>query len=78
MDLHDLENEIQRLVGYDSIVTSGIASRGPHLDFNAGRRLLRIWIPRNGVDNKKIVDLVKGYLKDPNEAAFKEIDYESA
>ncbi len=75
MDFRDLEMEIQRLIGYDSIVTSGIASRGAHLDFNSGRRLLRIWIPRTGVDTKRVAEMVRGYMTDPSEPAFREMEY---
>lgn len=75
MDFRDLEMEIQRLIGYDSIVTSGITSKGAHLDFNSGRRFLRIWIPRAGVDPKKIAEMVKDCMTDPHEAAWKEIEY---
>ncbi len=75
MDMRDMESVIQRQIGFDTIVTSGIKKKGPHLDFNSGRRFLRIWIPREGVDTKKVAGIVKEYMKDPHEAAYKEVDY---
>ncbi len=78
MDMRDLETEIQHLIGFGTIVTSGVTARGPHLDFNSGRRLLRIWIPRTGIDTKKVAAIVKEYMTDSHEAAYKEIDYEAS
>ncbi len=77
MDMRELEAEVQRLVGYNYIVTSGVNSRGPHIDFNSGRRLLRIWIPRSGSEARQIAAMAKPYMDDPQEAAYKEMEYRS-
>lgn len=75
MDLRDLESEVQRLVGFDTFVTGGMTARGPYLDFNGKRRLLKMWIPRSGLDAKKIAELARIYLAGDNEPAFKEMEY---
>jgi len=77
MDMRDLEAEVQRQVGYGCIVTGGIAPRGPYLNFNAGRRLVKVWLPRSGYDPKKIADLAKTSLSNEDEPAFREINYPS-
>ncbi len=78
MDMRNLESEVQRLVGFNCIVTGGLAGRGPYLNFNAGRRLLKIWIPRTGYDPKRIAELARSYLDQESEPAYREIDYLSA
>lgn len=78
MDMRDLEDEVQRLVGYDCFVTSGVTEKGPYVNFNAKQRLLRIWIPRSGAEPKKIAELARSYLSQPTEPAYKEIQYPSA
>lgn len=75
MDLRDLEAEVQRLVGYDCLVTGGVADKGPYLSFNARRRLLRIWIPRTGVEAKRVAELARAYMSGAEEPAYKEIPY---
>ena len=75
MDMRDLEAEVQRLVGYDCFVTSGVANKGPFLNFNAKQRLLRIWIPRTGADSKRIAEMARSYLSEASEPAYKEIEY---
>jgi len=75
MDMRDLEAEVQRLVGYDCLVTSGVAGKGPFLSFNASKRLLRIWIPREGVDPAKVAGMARTYLASPDEPAYKELEY---
>ncbi len=77
MDMRDLEDEVQRLVGYDCFVTSGLADKGPYVNFNARQRLLRIWIPRDGADPKRIAELARSYLSSDSEPAYKEIVYEA-
>lgn len=76
MDMRDMEADIQRLIGYDFIVTSGLRPQGPHLDFHSGSRMLRIWIPREGVDTKRVASLLKEYSKDLGSPAYKELVYE--
>ena len=78
MDLRDLESEVQRLVGYDCFVTGGVTARGPYLNFNAKQRLLRIWIPRTGVDPKRVARMARDYLSEAGEPAYKEVEYEPA
>jgi hypothetical protein len=75
MDMRDLEAEVQRLVGYNCFVTSGVVAKGPYLNFNAKQRLLRIWIPREGTDAKRVAEIVKGYMAEEKESAYKEIEY---
>ncbi len=77
MDMRDLEAEVQRLIGYDCFVTSGVANKGPFISFNARQRLLRIWIPRQGADAKRIAEMARSYLSSPDEPAYKEIDYKA-
>lgn len=78
MDMRDLEAEVQRLVGYDCFVTSGLNERGPYVNFNAKARLLKIWIPREGADPKRIAELARGYLDKLQEPAYKEMEYKPA
>lgn len=75
MDLKQLESEVQRLVGYQCVVTSGVADRGPHMDFNATRRLLRVWIPRSGAEAARIAELARASLDKETEPAYQEIEY---
>lgn len=78
MDMRDLEADVQRLVGYDCFVTSGVSEKGPYINVNAKARLLKIWIPREGVDPKRVAELARGYLDKPEEPAYKEIKYQPA
>lgn len=75
MDMRDLETEVQRLVGYDCLVTSGVGSKGPFISFNARQRLLRIWIPREGADAKRIAEIARASLSSESEPAYREIEY---
>ncbi len=75
MDMRELEAEVQRLVGYDCLVTSGVAGRGPFLNFNANQRLLRIWIPREGADAKRIAEMARSSLSLESDPAYKEMEY---
>lgn len=75
MDLRQLESEVQRLVGYQCVVTSGVADRGPHMDFNATQRLLRVWIPRSGAEAARIAELARASLEKDAEPAYQEIEY---
>ena len=75
--MRHLEAEVQRLVGYDCLVTSGVASEGPYLNFNANRRLLRIWVPRQDADSKRIAEMARSYLSSKDEPAYKEMSYEA-
>ncbi len=75
MDTRDIEARVQRLVGYRFIVTSGVAPKGPFLDFNAGQRLLRIWIKREGSDAGEIAEIAGAFMKDSMGPAYKEVDY---
>jgi hypothetical protein len=77
MDTRDIEAEVQRLIGYQFIVTSGLAPKGPFLDFNAGSRQLRIWIQRDGTDAKEVAEMAKAFMKDSQEPAYKSIDYDN-
>ncbi|MHB0869660.1 MAG: hypothetical protein ACYC66_05000 [Chloroflexota bacterium] len=78
MDLRDLESEVQRLVGYDCFVTGGLADKGPYLNFNARQRMLRIWIPRTGVEAKRVAEMARSYLSNPSEPAYRELEYKPA
>ncbi len=78
MDMRDLEAEVQRAVGYDCFVTSGVADKGPYLNFNSKQRLLRVWVPRSGTDPKKVAEMVRGYLAKPDEPSYKELTYPGA
>jgi hypothetical protein len=78
MDMRDLEAEVQRLVGYDCFVTSGLADKGPFLNFNSRQRLLRIWVPRSGTEAKKIAEMAKDYMSNDAEPAYKELTYPGA
>jgi hypothetical protein len=78
MDMRDLEEEVQRSVGYDCFVTSGVADKGPFLNFNGKQRLLRIWVPRSGMDAKKIAGMARDYFSDDKAPAYKELTYLSA
>ena len=73
--MRDLEAEVQRLVGYDCLVTSGVAGKGPFVNFNAHQRLLRIWIPREGADARRIAEMARSYLSSPDEPAYREMEY---
>ena len=76
MDTRDTEAEVQRLSGYQFIVTSGLATKGPYLDFNSGPRQLRIWIQRDGTDVKKVAEMAKAFMKDSQEPAYKSMEYD--
>ena len=78
MDMRDLEAEVQRLVGYDCFVTSGVNENGPYINVNARARLLKIWIPRQGVDPARVAKMVRGYLDEPKAPAYKELHYQPA
>ncbi len=75
MDTRDIESEVQRLIGYHFIVTSGVAIKGPYLDFNSGPRQLRIWIKRDGTDARKVAELATAFMKDSQGPSYKVIDY---
>jgi hypothetical protein len=75
MDTRDIESEVQRLIGYHFIVTSGVAPKGPYLDFNSGPRQLRVWIQRDGTDAKKVAEMAKTFMHDTEGPAYKVIDY---
>lgn len=76
MDMRDLEAEVQRLAGYDCFVTSGVADKGPYISFNARLRLLRIWIPRTGVEPKRVAEMARSYLSAESVPAYQEMEYE--
>lgn len=76
MDTRDIEAEVQRLIGYHFIVTSGVAQKGPYLDFNSGPRQLRIWIQREGTDARKVAEIAKAFMRDTQGPAYKSIDYD--
>ena len=76
MDTRDIEAEVQRLIGYHFIVTSGVAQKGPYLDFNSGPRQLRIWIQREGTDARKVAEIAKAFRRDTQGPAYKSIDYD--
>jgi len=78
MDMRDLEADVQRRVGYDCFVTSGVSQKGPYLSFNAKQRLLKIWIPREGADAERIAQLARKYLDSVQEPAYREIEYKPA
>ncbi len=75
MDTREIEAEVQRLIGYHFIVTSGVAPKGPFLDFNSGSRQLRVWIKREGTDTKEVADLARTFMRDTLGPAYKEVDY---
>ncbi len=75
MDMRDLESEVQRLVGYDCLVTSGLSEKGPYININGRKRMLKIWIPRTGTDPKKIASMVRGYMDKADESVYKEMEY---
>lgn len=77
MDTRDIEAEVQRLIGYHFIVTSGVAPKGPFLDFNSGSRQLRVWIKREDTDTKAVADLARIFMRDTLGPAYKEVDYAS-
>lgn len=74
MDLRDLENDVQRRVGYSYFVTGGVDQKGPYLDFNGRQRMLRVWIPREGAEADKIAEAVTEYMADDSEPSYKQID----
>jgi hypothetical protein len=75
VDTRDIEAEVQRLIGYHFVVTSGVAPKGPFLDFNSGQRQLRVWIKREGSDTVRIAEIAKTFMKDTLGPAYKEVDY---
>jgi hypothetical protein len=74
MDLRDLENDVQRRIGYNFFVTGGVGDRGPYLKFNGMKRMLRVWIPREGAKADEIAEAVKEFIADRSEPPYKEID----
>jgi hypothetical protein len=74
MDLRDLENDVQRRIGYNYFVTGGVTDKGPYLNFNGMKRMLRVWIPREGAKAEEIAEAVKEFIADRSECAYKEID----
>ena len=77
MDLRDLENDVQRRVGYSCFVTGGVTAKGPYLSFNGKERLLKIWISRDNASAEEIAGAVKDYMGDASQPAYKEIEMSS-
>jgi hypothetical protein len=77
MDLRDLENDVQRRVGYDYFVTGGVVERGPYLDFNGKQRMMRVWIDREDAEAEKIAAAAIEFIMDASEPSYKEVDMSS-
>jgi hypothetical protein len=75
VDTRDIEAQVQRLIGYHFIVTSGVAPKGPFLDFNSGQRQLRIWIKREGTDVNSVAEIARTFMRDTQGPAYKQVDY---
>jgi hypothetical protein len=78
MDLRDLESDVQRRIGYNYFVTGGVTDKGPYLNFNGMQRMLRVWIPREGVDAEQIAEAAREFIADRDEPSYKEIDLSSS